>query len=50
MRFSWSMVPEVYQTFWAAMARGGFITDAALEAGSYRQQGTGGLFAAGRAR
>ncbi len=42
MRFSWLMVPEIYQTFWAAMARGEFITDAALEAGSYRKQGRGG--------
>ena len=29
MRFSYRMVPEVYQVFWAAMARGEFITDAA---------------------
>jgi hypothetical protein len=27
MRFSYCMVPEVYQLFWAAMARGEFITD-----------------------
>jgi hypothetical protein len=27
MRFSYRMVPEVYQLFWAAMARGEFITD-----------------------
>ena len=39
MRFSYRMVPEVYQMFWAAMARGEFITDAALEAGTYRKQG-----------
>ena len=50
MRFSWLMVPEVYQTFWAAMARGEFITDAVLEAGSYRKQGTRWLFAAGGVR
>ena len=31
------MVPEVYQLFWAAMARGEFITDAAVEAGTYRK-------------
>ena len=30
MRFSYRMVPEVYQVFWAAMARGEFITDAAV--------------------
>ena len=40
MRFSYRMVPEVYQLFWAAMARGEFITDAAVEAGTYRKQGT----------
>jgi IS30 family transposase len=47
MRFSYRMVPEVYQVFWAAMARGEFITDAAAEAGTYRKQGTRWLFAAG---
>jgi hypothetical protein len=26
MRFLYRMVPEVYQLFWAAMARGEFIT------------------------
>jgi hypothetical protein len=30
MRFSYRMVPEVYQLFWAALARGEFITDAAV--------------------
>ena len=35
-RFSDRMVTEVVQTFWAAMARGEFITDAAAEAGTYR--------------
>jgi hypothetical protein len=44
------MVPEVYQVFWAAMARGEFITDAASEAGTYRKQGTRWLFAAGGVR
>ena len=33
------MVAEVYQTFWAAMARGEFITGAAAEAGTYRAKG-----------
>ena len=33
------MVAEVFQTFWAAMARGEFITGAAAEAGTYRQKG-----------
>ena len=46
MRFSYCMVPEVYQLFWA-MARGEFITDAAVEAGTYRKQGTRWLVAAG---
>ena len=32
MRFSDHMVAEVSQTFWAAMARGEFITGAAAEA------------------
>jgi hypothetical protein len=42
MRFSYRTVPEVYQLFWAAMARGEFITYAAVEAGTYRKQGPGG--------
>ena len=50
MRFSYCMVPEVYQLFWAAMARGEFITDAAVEAGTYRKQGTRWLAAAGGVR
>ena len=39
MRFSDHMVAEVSQTFWAAMARGEFITGAAAEAGTYRAKG-----------
>jgi IS30 family transposase len=50
MRFSYCMVPEVYQLFWAAMARGEFITDAAVAAGTYRKQGTRWLVAAGGVR
>jgi transposase, IS30 family len=50
MRFSYRMVPEVYQVFWAAMARGEFITDAAIAAGSYRKQGARWLVAAGGVR
>ena len=50
MRFSCRMVPEVYQVFWAAMARGEFITDAAAEVGTYRKQGARWLFAAGGVR
>ena len=38
-RFSERMVPEVVQKFWAAMARGEFITDAAAEVGTYRKRG-----------
>ena len=38
-RFSDQMVTEVVQRFWAAMARGEFITDAAAEAGTYRKKG-----------
>ena len=40
MRFSYRMVPEVYQVFWAGMAAGEFINDAAIAAGSYRKQGS----------
>ncbi len=50
MRFSDRMVPEVYQVFWAGMARGEFITDAAAEAGTYRRKGAGWLIAAGGVR
>ena len=38
-RFSDRMVPEVVQVFWAAMARGEFITAAAAEVGTYREKG-----------
>ena len=38
MRFSYRMVPEVYQVFWSAMTRGEFITDAAAEAGGERTE------------
>ena len=41
------MVPEAYQVFRAAMARGEFSADAAVEAGTYRKQGNRWLFAAG---
>src|SRR5829696_4997226 len=44
------MVPEVYQVFWAGMAAGEFITDAAIAAGSYRKQGARWLVAAGGVR
>jgi hypothetical protein len=35
-----SMVVDTVQTFWAAMHRGQFVTDAAAEAGTYRKQDT----------
>ena len=40
MRFCHRMVPEVYQVFWAGMAAGEFINDAAVAGGSYCKQGT----------
>jgi len=49
-RFSDRMVTEVVQTFWAAMQRGEFITDAAAEAGTYRKKGTRWLASAGGVR
>ena len=49
-RFSERMVSEVVQQFWAAMARGEFITDAAAEAGTYRMKGTRWLRAEGGVR
>ena len=49
-RFSDRMVTEVVQRFWAAMARGEFITDAAAEAGTYRVKGARWLAAAGGVR
>ena len=44
-RFSDRMVAEVVQVFWAAMARGEFVTVAAAEAGTYRENGTRWLIA-----
>jgi hypothetical protein len=41
-QFSERMVPEVVQVFWAAMARGEFITTAAAKVGTYRRKGCGG--------
>jgi transposase, IS30 family len=49
-RFSDRMVPEVVQVFWAAMARGEFVTSAAAEAGTYREKGTRWLAAEGGVR
>jgi IS30 family transposase len=50
VRFCYRMVPEVYQVFWAGMAAGEFINDAAIAAGSYRKQGARWLAAAGGVR
>jgi DNA-binding CsgD family transcriptional regulator len=49
-RFSDRMVPEVVQGFWAAMARGEFVTVAAAEAGTHREKGTRWLAAEGGIR
>ncbi|MDQ2759024.1 MAG: hypothetical protein M3Y17_00940 [Actinomycetota bacterium] len=49
-RFSDRMVCEVVQTFWAAMQRGEFITDAAAQAGTYRKKGARWLASAGGVR
>ncbi len=49
-RFSDRMVSEVVQRFWAAMARGEFITDAAAQAGTYRVKGARWLASAGGVR
>src|ERR1039457_3516210 len=49
-RFSDRMVTEVVQTFWAALQRGEFITDAAAEAGTYRKKGARWMAAAGGVR
>lgn len=39
MLFSELMVPEFYQGFWQVLSDGGFITDAAAVAGTYRGKG-----------
>jgi hypothetical protein len=49
-RFSERMVTEVVQKFWAAMARGEFLTDAAAEAGTCRVMGARWLRAEGGVR
>ena len=49
-QFSDRMVPEVVQVFWAAMARGEFITAAAAEVGTYREKGMRWLRAEGGVR
>ena len=49
-RFSERMVTEVVQRFWAAMARGEFLTGAAAQAGTYRVMGARWLRAEGGVR
>ena len=39
-RFINAQVPEVLQPFWAALQRGELISDAAVQVGTYRKQGT----------
>jgi len=40
IRFASHMITENVQVFWAELARGEFISDAAVAAGTYRKQGT----------
>ena len=49
-RFVNAQVPEVVQPFWAALQRGEFIADAAVQAGTYRKQGTRWVAACGGVR
>jgi transposase, IS30 family len=49
-QFSGRMVSEVVQVFWAAMARGEFVTTAAAEVGTYREMGERWLRAEGGIR
>ena len=50
MVFTWRMVPEVVQPFWAALQRGEFITDAAEGVGTYRKKGARWMAAEGGVR
>jgi len=49
-RFSNAQVAEAVQPFWAALQAGEFIADAAVQAGTYRQQGTRWVAACGGVR
>jgi hypothetical protein len=49
-RFSNAQVAEAVQPFWAALQAGEFITDAAVQAGTYRKQGTRWVAACGGVR
>jgi hypothetical protein len=48
--FTEFMINEKVQTFWAALQRGEFITDAAAEAGTYRKKGARWMAATGGVR
>jgi transposase, IS30 family len=50
MVFTWRMVPEVVQPFWAALQRGEFITGAAEGVGTYRKKGARWMAAEGGVR
>jgi len=50
MVFTWRMVPEVVQPFWAASQRGEFITGAAEGVGTYRKNGARWMVAEGGVR
>jgi transposase, IS30 family len=50
VRFSNAQVAEAVQPFWAALQRGEFISDAAVQAGTYRKQGTRWVAACGGVR
>jgi transposase, IS30 family len=49
-RFSNAQVAEAVQPFWAALQAGEFIADAAVQAGTYRKQGTRWVAACGGVR
>jgi len=50
VRFSNAQVAEAVQPFWAALQAGEFIVDAAVQAGTYRKQGTRWVAACGGVR
>ena len=50
VRFSNAQVAEAIQPFWAALQRGEFIADAAVQAGRYRKRGTRWVAACGGVR
>ncbi len=50
VRFSNARIAEAVQPFWAALQAGEFIADAAVQAGTYRKQGTRWVAACGGVR